>query len=132
MQWIDTLDHCSDTTAIATACFGEGHAAVADGAVVDLALVECVAQTVAAARGHRVGQSPTPEAVVPDGAPVAARGGGMLAAITNFRIQSRPAVGTPFQIEARELKRFGPMLLVSGTILSGGQVIASGELTLYV
>jgi hypothetical protein len=56
----------------------------------------------------------------------------MLAAISNFRIQSRPAVGMPFQIETRELKRFGPMLLVSGAIFSGGQVIASGELTLYV
>jgi hypothetical protein len=30
-----------------------------------------------------------------------------------------------------ELKRFGPMLLVSGIVSSDGKTLASGELTLY-
>jgi hypothetical protein len=31
----------------------------------------------------------------------------------------------------RELRRFGPMLLVAGVVSCLGQPIASGELTLY-
>ncbi len=132
MQWINALTNCTDTTASATACFSEGHFGAVDGAVMELALVECVAQTVAAARGYRTQNGLSREPVGPLGAPPAIGDGGMLAAISNFRIQSRPLVGKPFQIETRELKRFGPMLLVSGAVLSEGEVIASGELTLYV
>jgi predicted hotdog family 3-hydroxylacyl-ACP dehydratase len=121
MRWIDALTDCTDTTASATACFGADHFAVADGAVLETALVECVAQTVAAALGHRTqtnGQSDPAR-------------NGMLAAVSNFRIQSPAPTGKILRIEIRELKRFGPMLLVSGVVSCEGQIIASGELMLY-
>ena len=121
MVFIDELVDCTDTTATAIAQFGADHFAAAGGAVIDTALVECVAQTVAAAQGHRAkarGQS--------GGAPV-----GMLIAITNFQIRSRPAINQKLRIEIRELKRLGPMLMISGSISCEGQPIASGELTLY-
>lgn len=121
MRWVNALTECTDTTATATACFDADHFAVADGRVRETALVECVAQTVAAALGQRAqweGKS-------------GGAGVGMLAAISNFRIQSLPPMGKELRIETRELKRFGPMLLVSGVVYCEEHPIASGELTLY-
>jgi len=121
MRWIDELVGFTDSTAQATVCFAADHFAVTDGAVLETALAECVAQTVAAAEGARAragGKSGQPA-------------GGMLAAVSGFRVVSRPPCGQTLHIEVRELKRFGPMLLVSGTVTGDGQIVASGELTLY-
>src|SRR5438552_2360774 len=126
MQWIDALTDCTDTTACATTCFGASHFAVAQGLVLETALVECAAQTVAAALGQRA------KAEIVGSQKSEARGGaGMLAAVSNFQIQARPAAGQPLRVEVRQLKRFGPMLLVSAVVSCDGQLIASGELTLY-
>src|SRR5438445_697330 len=108
MQWIDALTDCAPTTARATACLSPSHIAVADGWVLETALVECIAQTVAAALGQR---AKAKEAATQGGQ--ASGGTGMLAAVSNFRIHSRASAGKRLQIEVRELKRFGPMLLVS-------------------
>ncbi len=113
---------CTDATATATAIFGEHDYAVADGKVLETALVECVAQTVAAALGHRARSG--------QGSGQAAANG-MLIAASNFKIASRPAAGRTLHIEIRETKRLGPMLLVSGTITCDGQTVATGELSLY-
>jgi 3-hydroxyacyl-[acyl-carrier-protein] dehydratase len=121
MLWIDALTAWTETSATATARFDAEHFALADASVLETALVECVAQTVAAALGQR---SQT------RGRPDRARGG-MLAAVSNFHVHARPPAGKTFCIEVTELKRFGPMLLVSGVVSSDGQTIASGELTLY-
>jgi len=121
MCFIDALTDCTDTTATATACFSADDFAVADGAVLETALVECVAQTVAAALGQRAknrGQS-------------GSAANGMLVAVTNFQIQLRPPVEKQLHVEIRDLKRLGPMLMISGKISCEGQAIASGELTLY-
>ena len=123
MRFIDALTDCTETTAVATACFSAGSFAVANDFVLEAALVECVAQTVAAALGQRAkihGQSDSG---------IAARG--MLVAVSNFKIQSRPPLGKQLRIEIRELKRLGLMLRISGGISCDGQPIASGELTLY-
>jgi len=56
--------------------------------------------------------------------------GGMLVSVSAFRIISPASVGKPLHVEVQEIKRFGPMLLVSGRISCEGHVIASGELTL--
>ena len=121
MLWIDAITTCSETTATATVVLGADHFALADGSLLETALVECVAQTVAAALGQR---SQT------RGQPGRARSG-MLAAVSNFRIHSRAPMGKTLRVEVTELKRFGPMLLVSGIVSSDGQTLASGELTLY-
>jgi predicted hotdog family 3-hydroxylacyl-ACP dehydratase len=121
MLWLEALTECADNTAQATARFSEGHFAVANGAVLETALVECVAQTAAAALGHRAQAAGKP----------AAAANGMLAAVSRFRIQSPPPLDTVLTIAVTELKRFGPMLLIAGTISCEGRVIASGEMSLY-
>jgi predicted hotdog family 3-hydroxylacyl-ACP dehydratase len=123
MRFIDALTECTETTAVATVCFRADSFAVADGLVLETALVECVAQTVAAALGQRTlthGKSDFAVAAT-----------GMLVAVSNFKIQSRPPAGKELRIEARELKRLGLMLRVTGGISCDGQTIAAGELTLY-
>ncbi len=122
MQWITALTGCTETTATATACFGENDFAVADGKVLETALVECVAQTVAAALGQRAQAG---------GGKSRAAANGMLVAVSNFKILSRPLAGKTVHIEVREVRRLGLMLLVAGTILCEGQTVATGELSLY-
>ena len=94
---------------------------MANGAVLETALVECVAQTVAAALGHRAGAR----------GQTGAANNGMLAAVSNFKIHARPPLDQVLTIEVRELKRLGPMLLIAGTISCADQLIAAGELSLY-
>ena len=122
MCWIDSLINCTDTTTTATACFTTDHFAVENGAVTETALVECVAHTVGAAFGklHR-GSAKTGAANI-----------GLLAAVSNFKILTRPPLDQTVTIAIRELKRLGPMLMISGTISCAGQTIATGELSLYV
>ena len=122
MRWIDALTDCTETTAHATASFTAGHFAVVDGVVIETALVECMAQTVAAALGHRTRA----------GGNTGTATNGMLAAVSNFKIRARPPLDKTLTIEVRELKRLGPMLLIAGTISCDGQLIATGELSLYV
>lgn len=121
MLWIDSLTRCTQTEATAMACFKADDFAVANGSVTETALVECMAQTVAAAQGERAHLAGKSGAAV----------SGMLAAVTDFRIHAQAPIGKSLQIDVRELKRFGPMLLVSGEIRCEGQLIASGQLSLY-
>ena len=123
MRFIDALVECTDTTAAATVCFRADSFAVANGFVLETALVECVAQTVAAALGQR--------ALTHGKSDFAVAATGMLVAVSNFKIQSRPPAGKTLRIEVRELKRLGLMLRVAGEISCDGQPIAAGELTLY-
>ena len=122
MQWLNALTSCTETTATATACFGENDFAVADGKVIETALVECVAQTVAAALGQRAQAG---------GGKTGMAANGMLVAVSNFKIQSRPSAGKTLHIEVREVRRLGMMLLIAGTISCDGQTVANGELSLY-
>ena len=121
MRWIDELAECTETTARATVCFNTDHFAVAGGVVMETALVECVAQTIAAAQGHRAKSSGK------SGAPSV----GMLAAVANFKIHAPPPLGKNLEVEIQEIKKFGPMILVSGVVSCEGQIIAAGELTVY-
>jgi predicted hotdog family 3-hydroxylacyl-ACP dehydratase len=127
MQWITALTDCTAAAAAATACFQADDFAVAGGTVIETALVECIAQTVAAALGRRA-QSREEK---PGAAGPGAAANGMLVGVSNFKIQSRPPAGKTLHIEIREQKRLGPMQLIAGTISCDGQLVASGELSLY-
>lgn len=121
MRFVEELMECTDTTATALTRFTAEHFAVANGQVIETALVECLAQTVAAALGHRMrasGQS-------------GAAHHGMLAAVSNFKIHARPPLNQTVTIEVREVKRLGPMLMITGKISCGAKLIATGDLSLY-
>ena len=121
MRWVDALIDCTETTATATTMFTANHFAVADRTVIETALVECMAQTVAAALGQRMRAS----------GKSGAANNGMLAAVSNFKIHSSPPMNLELTIEVREVKRLGPMLMIAGTISCGTRLIATGELSLY-
>ena len=121
MLWLEALIDCTDTTASATVRFTTNHFAVTDGVVTETALVECVAQTVAAALGHRAQK----------GGHTGPANPGLLGAVSGFRILALAPLDKTLLIEVRELKRFGPMLLVAGLISCDGERIAEGELSLY-
>ncbi len=119
MRFIEALTDCTVATARGTACFSFDHFAVANGLVLESALVECVAQTAAAWLGYRASCEDKPPAV------------GMLAAVTDFQFYAAAHNDAQLIIEVRELKHLGPMRLVSGSITCKGQRIAEGELTIY-
>ena len=111
MRWLDALIECTETTAIGTVRVTAEHFAVVDGLMLESALVECAAQTVAAALGQRrrTGGHSGPAQT------------GMLAAVSNFQITARPAIGDTLTIEVREVKRLGPMLMVAVRLSVVGQ-----------
>jgi predicted hotdog family 3-hydroxylacyl-ACP dehydratase len=121
MRWINALTDCTNTTARATATFEVGNFAISDGNVLESALIECVAQTAAAALGQRARNN----------GKAGATGQGMLVAVSNFKIHSSPPAQKTIEIEILERKQLGPMVMISSTILCEGQVIATGDLTLY-
>jgi len=121
MRWVEKSLDCTATTATATTRFTSEHFAVANGMVIETALVECMAQTVAAALGQRMRAS----------GKSGAANNGMLAAVSNFKIHSRPPLDQTLTIEVREVKRLGPMLMIAGKISCGAELIATGDLSLY-
>ena len=121
MRFIRELSSCSDDAAVATACFGDDDFAVADGKVLESALVECAAQTVAAALGHLSAGKGKP----------AAGAAGMLVAVSDFKIHSQPSAGKALQIEVRKQRNLGPLRFVTARISCEGTVIAEGGLSLY-
>ena len=121
MCFVDELLEYTDTTAVASAVLPPEHFAAAGGRVLEAALVECVAQTVAADMGRRARERGK------SGMPVR----GMLTSVSGFTILSRPPAGKPLRIAIRELRRLGMMLMIAGEITCEGLVVATGEMTLY-
>ncbi|MCO5051365.1 MAG: hypothetical protein M9920_03590 [Verrucomicrobiae bacterium] len=121
MRWVEELISCTDTTAIATVRFTKNHFAVANGAVIEAALIECLAQTVAAALGQGRRTDTGDDAAHH----------GLLAAVANFQIHQPVPLEQTLQAETTEVKRLGPMRLINGRITWNAQLIASGDLSLY-
>ena len=122
MRFINALIACDEKTATATACFSGNDFAVTDGKVIESALVECIAQTVAAALGQRAQMN---------GKTSGTTANGMLIAVSNFKITAHPAAGKMLEIEISETRRLGSMLMIHGKIVCGGNLIAAGDLSLY-
>jgi predicted hotdog family 3-hydroxylacyl-ACP dehydratase len=121
MRWIESLVECTEKEARSRVRFSSEHFGVADGGVLESALVECMAQTVAAALGFHSRKA----------APGSTPAMGMLAAVSNFKIHAKTPLDKTLEITVKEIKRLGPMRLVLGTIRFEEQLIASGQLSLY-
>jgi len=121
MRWVEELLECTATTATARIRFTRDHYAVTDGIPLETALVECMAQTVAAALGYRLQQSGDTNQ----------SNHGMLAAVSNFKLISAVPLDQDLLVDVIEVKRLGPMLMVTGKVIDGEAVIATGDLSLY-
>jgi predicted hotdog family 3-hydroxylacyl-ACP dehydratase len=82
MRWVDALTACTETTATCVARFSADHFALNNGTVSEIALVECVAQTVAAALGFRLRTAGNTRET----------NNGMLVSVSHFKILSPPPV----------------------------------------
>ena len=122
MRFINALIACDEKTATATAQFSEADFAVADGKVLEPALIECVAQTVAAALGQRAQSG---------GGNSGGAANGMLVAVSSFKILAPAPAGKVLQIKISETRRLGAMLMIHGEISCDGQTVAAGDLSLY-
>jgi predicted hotdog family 3-hydroxylacyl-ACP dehydratase len=127
MLWLDELIEYTETTASSRARIPQEGFAVVGGRMAATALIECIAQTAAAAAGYRRMAALSPDSRRDQ----SQAAGGVLAAVANFRIQAQPRAGQVLEISVREIKRFGSMLLIYGEISCSGVVIASGELTVH-
>ena len=122
MLWINGIIGFAGKKFTATANFSAEDYCVADGQVIETALVECVAQTVAAALGSR-------QQTGGEGQRTAANA--MLVGVTGFQILSRPPIGQTIQIEFTETRRLGPMLMIACSVVGDGEIFATGKLSLY-
>lgn len=122
MQWLTALTNLEEKSAVATATFAAADYPMEQGRLLETALVECMAQTVAAALGQRLQSGHTVErsSVV-----------AMLVGVSGFKIHTRPAGGETLKIEVREKRRMGPIMMIAGLITSNGQLVAEGDLTVY-
>ena len=125
MRMIDTLVEWSDDAAAAVVVFDGNHMAVQDGRVAEAALVECMAQTVAALEGAKTAARGNP-------GETAAAQVGMLCGVSDLSVVRRPNAGERLDVEVHVRKRLGPMALVDGRILCDGLVAAAGSLKLSV
>ncbi len=130
MTMVDVLVESGGGAARGEVTFPEDHLGVSGGRVLESALVECVAQTTAAMKGLDAGAARflnRPQA----GGGDAGDAPGMLAGVAAFRIVRQPRAGELLEIRVREEKSLGPMSLVAGQVLAGGEVVAEGQLKLY-
>lgn len=120
MVMIDTLVRCDTQSAVALQTFNEGDYGVSGDSVLEPALIECLAQTVAAMYGSLAlasGLSP---------------GMGMLVGVSDFRLYGPARLGLALELVTEVTKRLGPFCLVAGTITQGEALIARGNLKFYV
>jgi predicted hotdog family 3-hydroxylacyl-ACP dehydratase len=117
MLLLDALIGAGEQTACAEATLAEGHAGIAGGRVLEAALIECVAQTVAAWKAHAAGEGPPTQ--------------GLLAGVADFRVLRHPAAGERMTIRVREDRRLGPLTLATGEIFCGDERVATGQLKLH-
>ena len=123
MRMIDALMEWSDNSARGAIVFDAKHMAVHDGLVTESALVECIAQTVAAMEGAKKAACGTTGGTVGEQV-------GMLCGVSDFVVVRRPKAGEQLEVRVQVHKRLGPMLLVDGQVLHNGDVVASGSLKL--
>jgi 3-hydroxymyristoyl/3-hydroxydecanoyl-(acyl carrier protein) dehydratase len=117
---IDRLvDACPESARAQKTFFPDSYGADGDS-VCDAALVECLAQTVAAAQGEttrRLGLPPER---------------GMLVGVSGFRFHRQARLGEPLELSIEIVKRLGAMILVNGRIAQNGNAVADGTLKFFV
>lgn len=120
MVMVDHLLEHGRETATATKTFRANDYGLHEGRVIEPALIECLAQTVAAMQGASRDAG--------EGGPVE----GMLVAVDAFEFLRPVRQDEPLTLDVRVTHRIGAFLLVDGTVRSGDAVVAKGQLKLYI
>ena len=121
MVLIDSLTRCDSETAQASKTFTSGdYGLEEDGRVTEPMLIECLAQTVAAAQGRQArlhGDEPAE---------------GMLVGVSGFEFLRHACQGEALTLTTRVTHRVGQFLVVEGSVRAAEELIATGELKLYI
>ncbi len=120
MIFIDDLISYDKDNALAEKIFCEDDYPVSNGIVAESALIECVAQTVAAKQGREVlelGKKPE---------------NGLLVGVDEFEIHKPAVTGSRITINAKLSMCFGQFRIIDGTVSQNGEVIAEGGLKFYL
>ena len=120
MVMIDALVRAEGDLATAVKTFDRESYGAEGGRVLESALIECLAQTVAALEGRNAGRSGRrPPA-------------GMLAGVDHFVFHRRARCDCPLQLTVTVTRRIGPFCLASGRVEQDGAVLAEGNLKFYL
>ena len=121
MVLIDSLTRCDSETAEASKTFTSAdYGLEAAGRVSEPMLIECLAQTVAAAQGSQArshGRKPAE---------------GMLVGVSDFDFFRLACQGETLTLTTRITHRLGQFLVVEGSVWAEDELIAKGELKLYI
>ncbi len=120
MRFIERLLECSERSAMAETTFAEDGYGVDDGRVSEPALLECMAQTMAAHQGQRAreqGIEPAP---------------GMLVGVKDVHFLQPAASGLRLEIRVDITHKVGSFYLAYCRVLQDSVEVASGTLKFFV
>ena len=120
MVMLDALVRSGGDAAVATKTFAPDSYGVHEGRVLESALVECLAQTVAALHGQRARQDGRPPAM------------GMLVGVSDFVFHRPGQCGSPLTLSVEVTRRLGPLVLALGRVEQNGELVAEGYVKLHV
>ncbi len=120
MIMIDALIKMDTRSVLAEKTFKTDDYGVKNGYVLESALVECMAQTVAAKNGiNALNKSSEPEI-------------GMLVGVDNFEFLAPVKTNVILEIYAEKSNQVGPVAIIDGTIRSENELVARGSLKIYI
>ena len=120
MCCIDTLESVHDAGGEARVLFTPGHILLSEGALEPAGFIELVAQTAGAAYGCLCLQR---------GLPVRP---GFLAGVRDFAVLAKARQGDTLTVRTTVVAEVGDVMLVQGLVYRGEELLAQGELKVYV
>lgn len=120
MVFIDALESCSADSATATKTFSHGGLGAAGDCVSESALIECMAQTVAALHGYQARNANAAPRI------------GKLVGLTDVAFENPAACGEPLEISVTVTHRVGDFCVAAGEVKQGERVVAAGGLKFHV
>ena len=119
MVFIDRLVGCDGQSAVACHVFRPGDYGTSVGRVLEVSLIESMAQTAAAMRGRLS---------LAAGEPV---GQALLVGLEDIRFPLPALCGQELEIAIRLTRQIGPFVWVAGRVSCGGQTVMEGELKFF-
>ena len=120
MILIDRIVSAHEGSAVAEKTFPHGAYGSHEGHVLEPALIECLAQTVAALQGtlaRRAGEPPAP---------------GLLGGVSDFAFHRTAACGRVLRLVVAIERHLGPLCLARGRVEQDGDLVAEGSLTFRI